>query len=137
MVKEEDRSIIERIKQLRQANSLSQASFAKLIDVSSGNVGQWERYVTLPSASALKSIALKLGCSVDWLLFGSRSNKTCPPFTEKKAEIITDPDLARMIAVLKEIMNDPDPRRRTWAVMQFEDAFKQYCSAFDEKKLRA
>lgn len=70
MIKIEDRIIIDRIKELRQKNNLSQSKFAELIGVSSGNVGQWERYITLPGATALKSIALKFECSADWILLG-------------------------------------------------------------------
>ena len=42
-----------------------------------------------------------------------------------------------MIDILTEIMNDPDARRRTWAIIQFEDAFKSYYASLDEKKARA
>ena len=42
-----------------------------------------------------------------------------------------------MIDILTEIMSDPDPRRRNWATIQFEDAFRSYCTLHDEKKMQA
>lgn len=132
MIKSEYYPIIDRIKQLREKTMLSQAKFAELIGVSSGNVGQWERYATLPGAIALKTIAQKLECSVDWILTGND-----PKTTTKKVETVFDPDLKRMIDILTEIMNDPDARRRTWAIIQFEDAFKSYYASLGEKKARA
>ena len=132
MIKPEDYPIVDRIKGLRESRALSQAKFANLIGVSSGNVGQWERYITLPGALALLSIAQKLECSVDWILTGDEP-KSCA----KKIEVIPDPELKRMIDILTEIMNDPDPRRRNWATIQFEDAFRLYCTLYDEKKIQA
>ena len=70
MISVENRSIVDRIKNLRLKEGLSQAKFAELIGVSPGNVGQWETYNSLPGAAALKEIAQKLECSSDWILFG-------------------------------------------------------------------
>ena len=80
----------------------------------------------------MRSIAQKLECSVDWILTGNEPK----PHT-KKIEVIPDPELKRMIDILTEIMNDPDPRRRDWATIQFEDAFRSYCTLYDEKKIQA
>jgi transcriptional regulator with XRE-family HTH domain len=70
MISVENRPIVDRIKNLRLKEGLSQAKFAELIGVSPGNVGQWETYSSLPGAAALKEIAQKLECSSDWILFG-------------------------------------------------------------------
>gem|GEM_PF-1582683 len=61
-----------RIKQLRTMLNMSMAEFAASINVSAGNVGDWEsiKRASVPSASALKSIAEKFNVSLEWLLFG-------------------------------------------------------------------
>ncbi len=131
-INEETQEITNRLKELRAKTGLSQAKFAQLIGVSSGNISTWESGSSLPGALALKNIALKLGCSVDWILTGEEKEQAT-----QKVEVIFDPDLKRMINILKEFMEDEDPRRRIWAIVQFEDAFKQHCAAHDEKKLQA
>lgn len=131
----ENKIIIDRIRDLRIKNGLSQAKFAQLINVSSGNVGSWETYKTLPGAIALKNIALKLECSLDWLILGNEEKKLISP--EQKNEVIFDPDLKRMIDILKELMTNENPHMRSWAIIQFEKAFSEVCATYDEKKQHA
>ncbi|AJA42435.1 hypothetical protein AJ85_20130 [Alkalihalobacillus alcalophilus ATCC 27647 = CGMCC 1.3604] len=61
-----------RIKYLREKNGLSQAAFAKRIEVSAGNVGDWEseKKKSLPGAKAIHAISGEFGVSADWLLTG-------------------------------------------------------------------
>ena len=132
MIKPEDYPIIERIKALRESSGLSQAKFASLIGVSSGNVGQWERYSTLPGAIALRSIAQKLGCSVDWILTGDELKPRI-----KKIEIIPDPDLNDMIEILTVLMESGDADLRGWTKVQFQKAFREHWEIHLEKKLQA
>lgn len=152
-ISEDNQGIIDRIKQLRLDHGLSQAKFAKLIGASQGNVASWETGKTFPSALALRNIALKLGCSTDWILIGNlKSNYSTfelqPQFVgenrmeyqtspQQKNEVIFDPDLKRMTDILKEIMFNENPHMRSWAIIQFEDAFPKFCSIYDEKKQRA
>ncbi|WIW70640.1 helix-turn-helix domain-containing protein [Anaerosinus gibii] len=131
----ENKIIIDRIRDLRIKNGLSQAKFAQLINVSSGNVGSWETYKTLPGAIALKNIALKLECSLDWLILGNEEKKLILP--EQKNEVIFDPELKRMIDILKELMTNENPHMRSWAIIQFEKAFSEVCATYDEKKQHA
>lgn len=132
MIKPEDYPIIDRIKGLRESRALSQAKFANLIGVSSGNVGQWERYTTLPGALALRSIAQKLECSVDWILTGDD-----PKSHTKKIEVIPDPDLKDMIDILTALMGSSNSDLRGWTKIQFQNAFREYCEIHDEKKMQA
>lgn len=62
--------LIDRIKYLRKVNGLSQAAFAAKIGVSQGNVGDWERYRSAPSLTAIGAIVKAFNISADWLLFG-------------------------------------------------------------------
>lgn len=52
----------------------------------------------------------------------------------KIIETISDPDLKRMINVLKEIMGSDNPNLRGWAIVQFENAFRKHCEEYDNKE---
>lgn len=66
-------TIGERIKELRQKKKISQAALAKNINVSAGNVGDWERGKAKPGADALVSLMNYFSVSADWLLTGNVS----------------------------------------------------------------
>ncbi|WP_368900866.1 helix-turn-helix domain-containing protein [Oceanobacillus oncorhynchi] len=61
-----------RIKSVRLAYGLTQAAFAKELDVSPGNVGDWEstNKKAVPGAKALISISEAFGVTTDWILKG-------------------------------------------------------------------
>ncbi|MBU2702815.1 transcriptional regulator with XRE-family HTH domain [Sporomusaceae bacterium BoRhaA] len=122
----EIKEIIERLKTVRKNSGLSQANFAKELGVSQGNVGTWETGGSLPGALALKTIAQKFDCSIDWILLGIEKD-----MQQQKSEAISDPDLKDMIAILRNLMESDDSDLRVWAKVQFKNAFKEYC---DEKK---
>lgn len=63
-------TIGERIKELRKERKISQAELAKNINVSPGNVGDWERGKAKPGADALVSLMEYFAVSADWLLAG-------------------------------------------------------------------
>lgn len=83
----------------------------------------------MPGALALKTIAQKFDCSIDWILLGVEKN-----MQQQKSEAISDPDLRSMINILKTLMESDDSDLRGWAKVQFKTAFKEYCTAHDEKK---
>lgn len=68
-------TIGERIKELRKERKISQAELAKNINVSPGNVGDWERGKAKPGADALISLMNYFSVSADWLLTGKGSNE--------------------------------------------------------------
>lgn len=120
---EEVQEIIGRIKELRIRTGLSQAKFAQFIGVSPGNISTWENGGSLPGAIALKKIAQKLGCSVDWILTGVEN---------KKLEVVEDPELERMIILLRKMM-EGDQETRIWAKKQFEYCFKPFIDEEEER----
>lgn len=124
----EIKEIIERLKTIRKNSGLSQANFAKELGVSQGNVGTWETGGSLPGALALKTIAQKFGCSIDWILLGVEKD-----MQQQKSEAISDLDLKDMIAILRNLMESDDSDLRVWAKVQFKTAFKEYYAAQDEK----
>lgn len=125
-----------RLKQARDSKNLSTAEVAKNTGLSSGNISSWENGKFLPSATALALLSDQYNVSVDWILKGVESKSDELPQTQK-VEAIFDPDLKRMIDVLKDLMESEKPHQRSWTILQFEEAFKQYCAAHDEKKLHA
>lgn len=56
-----------RIRERREAQSLSQAALATTLGVNQTAVSQWERGVSSPRASQLPALAEALHCSIDEL----------------------------------------------------------------------
>lgn len=69
-------TIGERIKQLRKMKKISQADLARNINVSSGNVGDWERGKAKPGADALILLMQYFSVSADWILTGNCNFKS-------------------------------------------------------------
>ena len=67
-----------RIKQARNRQNISQSQLARMLNISTQAVQQWESNSTLPRKGRLDEIAEALGISVDWLQFGDGeiSNQT-------------------------------------------------------------
>lgn len=62
--------LISRLKYLRTYYNLTQPEFAKIINVSRGNVGDWETGRSKPTVAALSKISDRFNISIDWLLKG-------------------------------------------------------------------
>jgi len=63
-------SIATRIRFLRKQKDLSQAGLAKLVGVTKGACGQWERGTTSPSIENLAKLAIVLDVYFEWLATG-------------------------------------------------------------------
>jgi transcriptional regulator with XRE-family HTH domain len=63
-------TISRRIKKIRELLRLSQANLAEKINVSPGNVGDWETNKSKPGADALIALAKYCDVSIDWVLTG-------------------------------------------------------------------
>lgn len=72
----------ERIKNLRAQKDITQIELARKLNVSSGNVGEWEQGKAKPGADALVSLASVFGISIDWLLTGVEKDGVCFSNTE-------------------------------------------------------
>ena len=109
---------------------LKQKELALAISVPTSTINNWiKKSRDIPSQYIIP-ICEFLKISVPYFLTGKE-------IETKKIEVIPDPELKRMIDILTELMSDPDPRRRAWATIQFEDAFRSYCTLHDEKKMQA
>lgn len=60
--------IAQRIKELRQANNVSQKKLAEAVGVDKRAVIFWEQGINEPKATYIRNIALFFGCSADYLL---------------------------------------------------------------------
>lgn len=58
----------ERLRELREINSLSMKELAKIIKVSDCAISNWENEINEPKASYLLALSSYFSCSVDYLL---------------------------------------------------------------------
>lgn len=133
-----------RLKLLR--GQVSQEEVATRAGVSQSNLSKLELDKTLPRVEALIALADYFQVTTDWLLLGrgpgpgEQQQPSAPPDQREsspqtqKIEAIFDPDLKRMIDILKNIMESDNPHLRSWAIIQFENAFKEHCATVEKKQ---
>ena len=115
---------------LRERSGINQQKLSDATGISRSNLSKYEQDKVKPTSDAIVSLCEFYDVSADWLLRGIEVQT-------QKVEAIFDPDLKRMIDILKELMESDKPHQRSWTILQFEEAFKQHCAAHDEKKLHA
>lgn len=121
-----------RLQDARKSKGLTQQALADIMGVSVSYIKSTERG-SKPSIKYLFVVANNCHVSFDWLLTGVQ-NSLQASHDQQKIEAVFDPDLKRMIDVLKSIMSSDNPHMRSWAIIQFEKAFADHCAALDEKK---
>lgn len=96
-------SIGSRIKALRTAVKISQEELADSINVSRGNVGDWERGRAKPGAEALISLSRYFNVSVDWILTGREfeSREDARIFVQSVIE--ASPEELELLAKIKQL----------------------------------
>lgn len=119
-----------RLKEIR--GTLSQTAFGNSIGYSYSYVKGCE-HGKKQSLEYLFKVSATYDISLEWILRGVAPINT----TTQKIEAIFDPDLKRMIDILKDVMASDSPHMRSWAIIQFEKAFADHCAAADEKKRKA
>ena len=125
-----------RLKEARNKKQLTQKELADLAGVSVSYVKNTERGGK-PSIEYLFSVSEICSVSVGWLLTGVQDVQMETEAQTQKVEAVFDPDLKRMIDVLKDLMESDNQNLRGWAIIQFENAFKEHCATLDQKKLHA
>ncbi|WP_113674060.1 helix-turn-helix domain-containing protein [Vallitalea guaymasensis] len=63
-------ALVDRLKYLRKTNNISQKKLAEEINVSPGNIGDWERGRSKPSIDAIYQLSRFYKISMDWLISG-------------------------------------------------------------------
>lgn len=123
-----------RLFHLRQKAKKTLQEVSNQTTISRSNLGKYEKDIVKPSADAIISLSDFYQVSTDLILKGKSS---CSNMNEQKNEVIFDPELKRMIDILKELMANENPHMRSWAIIQFEKAFSEVCATYDEKKQHA
>lgn len=92
-------AIKRRLKQLRLSKGLTMAEFAQRIDVSPGNVGDWESESrsSVPGAKALIAISRTFDVSPDWILLGNGEDEDsgCAPLRRWEKNSLDSEDAQR------------------------------------------
>jgi transcriptional regulator with XRE-family HTH domain len=147
-----DYKVGDRIRELRKALGLTQEEFASRLHISKGFLSNLEKGVRRPSDQLLRLIAYEFSSSENWLKTGEGTMFVSPEETandlvtrlgyqafidalmaaatkygfvvsESPAQYSADPELDRMIGVLRAIWESGDERLKAWASVQFDRAF--------------
>ena len=93
-----------RIKQIREENSLTQQQFAKKIGTSKGYVSEIERNIRTPGTEILLSIKRFFGTNIDWILTGEETEENQSK-NGSHAVFDKNPELIEIFEMTKEIIN--------------------------------
>ncbi|MDD4569344.1 MAG: helix-turn-helix transcriptional regulator [Tepidanaerobacteraceae bacterium] len=109
---------ISRLKYLRTFFNLSQPEFAKIINVSRGNVGDWETGRSKPTVPALITISSQFNISIDWLLkgIGSGPGEGQNQGEDRLLENQGHPYLTTLELSLIEMFRKLDPRSQNLVI---------------------
>lgn len=111
-------AIKRRLKLLRLTKGLTMAEFAQRIDVSPGNVGDWESESrsSVPGAKALIAISQAFDVSLDWILLGAGEEMEAAPASPSKweknslppseAEQSDEPAVRSILAILPRLSRE-------------------------------
>lgn len=111
----------DRIKKLRKQYKLTQKQLADKVHVSSQVISNWERSYSTPDSDDIKSLALALDCSVDYLLGNDNaSNNNSPQRNEPDFESwLNDPKIDKFY---KEFKESPEERKEAllavWEILK-------------------
>lgn len=110
-------NIGDRIKLAMNNSGLSAPKLAQKAKMSTSLLHTYLNNTSKPGADYLLVLSKILNISIDWLVTGE-------DIPQKKAEVITDPDLEFAIQLLTDLYQHPNPNMRGWAKVQFYNAFE-------------
>lgn len=113
-----------RLFHLRHSSNKTLQEVSSSTNISSSNLGKYEKDQVQPTAESIISLSKYYGVSTDWLL------------TETSASfpVIFDKETTEMIQTIQTMMSDPDPDIRAWAKIQFRKTFAEYMPTKEQKK---
>lgn len=76
-MKDKNREICKKIREIRKSMKLTQSQFAELCDLSEDSIGKIEREVTIPTIETLQKIASSLNRPVEVFLKTTLKDKSC------------------------------------------------------------
>ena len=98
-------SINKRMKELREANGLNKAEFAKIIGVTKSSITRYENDEMKPNLDVIQNICNSFGVTMEWLANGKESDKPdeyAAVFARCRKEGISPKKLNSIIDILKK-----------------------------------
>lgn len=114
-----ENTIGQRLHDLRKYRNLSLQELADHIGISRSNLNRYERDISKPTSEYLKILCEFYKVSADYLLFG-----LAPDALVKEGWSRFDPELREMVERLVALMTSENPHLRSWAIVQFAEAFR-------------
>ena len=109
----------QRLYALRKYRDISLQELAAATGISRSNLNRYEHDASKPTTEFLKVLCQFYRVSSDYLLFGTQDSAL-----RKEGWDAFDPQLKGMVKRLADYMNSSEPHRRSWAIVQFEQAFR-------------
>lgn len=109
----------QRLYALRKYKDISLQELSVATGISRSNLNRYEHDASKPTTEFLKVLCQYYRVSSDYLLFGQEDNAM-----QREGWDQFDPQLKGMVDRLRKYMNSSEPHRRSWAIVQFEQAFK-------------
>ena len=109
----------QRLYALRKYRNNSLQEVAEATGISRSNLNRYEHDASKPTTEFLKVLCQFYRVSSDYLLFGTQDGAL-----ERAGWDAFDPQLKGMVERLANYMNSNEPHRRSWAIVQFEQAFR-------------
>lgn len=107
-----------RLYSLRKYRNFSLQELCEITGISRSNLNRYERGVSKPTSDYLKILCEFYHVSADWLLFGVQTEEL-----QKEGWAGIDPQLKEMLSRLVSLMTSDEPNVRSWAIVQFGNAF--------------
>ncbi|MFA6850355.1 MAG: helix-turn-helix transcriptional regulator [Selenomonadaceae bacterium] len=119
---------------LRQSSNKTLQEVSNNTNVSSSNLGKYEKDQVQPTADSIISLCKYYSVSTDWLLKEEKVPHACIKETVTNHHVTFDKETTEMIQAIKNMMSDPDPDIRAWAKIQFRKTFAEYMPPKKQKK---
>lgn len=113
-------SLGQRLYALRKYRNISLQELSEATGISRSNLNRYEHDDSKPTSEFLKILCRFYRVSSDYLLFGTQENAL-----KNEGWDQFDPQLKNMVRRLAAYMNSNEPHKRSWAIVQFEQAFKR------------
>lgn len=108
-----------RLHSLRKYHNLSLQELSEITGISRSNLNRYERDESRPTTDFFRVLCEYYQVSSDYLLFGVQTEDL-----QKEGWSSFDPELKAMVNRLSFLMNDKNPHMRSWAIVQFANAFR-------------
>lgn len=109
-----------RLYSLRKYRNLSLQVLSDLTGISRSNLNRYEKDESKPTTDYFKTLCEFYQVSADYLLFGLQTEEL-----QKEGWSSFDPQLKEMLGRIVSLMSSDEPNVRSWAIVQFGNAFKK------------